>query len=398
MESTINITPLPPKIGYGFTSPTPLPQEFTQGYKYIPTGRFHNFFATTKNWDWPTPWEPQNNTLDGFSPNLNKQLHCGHLKNLAVARALQGILCSGPKGKSVAMLGASLGIHEGALPTYQLWCHLAKYSPVIYFDNKLPEPDVILEEGTGEYEGCKMLGDVVIYRSNGNPTYAAHDLAFAEVVRPDFYLTGAEQKQHFDSIGLKDKYIPLGLVLGADGRKMRSSIKKEGEEANALSAQELFNMVLDCLEPSPEPEKLAWNILSWQFNSAQIATNTKFVPEQWAKPESPGLYCSYTLARIGKALSAATSLPFHQPKIEEEDVPLLAESQYLNHAINKAQQAKEPLHLANYVLTLSRTLSNRYKARSISEGTPSYQWSIQTGFKSLATAMTLLGMHPLKEV
>lgn len=392
----LKIIPLPPTIGFGFTSPSALPEELVAGMRYENVGRFHNYHATPENWFWPEPWKPQSFILDGFSPNLNKSLHCGHLKNLAVARALSGLLCSLP-GKPVAMLGASLGILPEALPNYYSWCNLAGYFPAIYFDNKLPKPLGEFTPGTGEYEGCKIFNDVVIYRSNGQPTYAAHDLAFAQTAHPDFYLTGTEQKGHFESLGLGDRHLPLGLVLGADGKKMRSSVKKEGEEANALSAQELFKAVLACMDPSPEPEKLAWNILAWQFNSAQISTNTKFVPEQWAKPEAPGLYISYTLARIGKALEAAGDIPTPQ-NLDEADIKLLAQSQYIHYYITRAQEEREPLHVANYALSLARTLSNLYKARSISEGSTSYKWSILYGFTSLKTCMEILGMHPLKTV
>jgi len=391
-----SIIPLPPNIGFGFTSPTPLNQSQVVGMRYETVGRFHNYHATPENWYWPEPWKPKELTIDGFSPNLNKSLHCGHLKNLAVARALSGLLCSKP-GKPVAMLGAAAGVQPDALASYHAWCKLADYNPTVYFDNQLPEPKVTLTQGTGEYEGCKMYNDVVIYRSNGLPTYAAHDLAFAQIAHPDIYLTGVEQKAHFTSLGLGDKHVPLGLVLGEDGKKMRSSIKREGDEANALSAKELFELVLDCMEPSPEPEKLAWNILAWQFNSTQIATNTKFIPKQWAKPEAPGLYISYTLARIGKALEAAGAVD-KPMAVEECDIKLLAQSQYLHYHINKAQNEFETHYVATYAHTLAKTLSSLYAARSISHGSASYKWSILCGYQSLESAMRLIGMHPLKTV
>ena len=297
------------------------------------------------------------------------------------------------------MLGASAGVQDQAFGTYQKWCELAGYEPKIYLDIELPPPTAELSEGTGEYEGCKLYNNVVIYRSNGSPTYAAHDLAFAELESPDFYLTGAEQREHFQSLGLGEKHLPLGLVLGADGKKMRSTVKKEGEIANALAAQELFDLVLGCMEPSPEPEKLAWNILAWQFNSAQVSTNTKFVPQDWAKPEAPGLYCTYTLARIGKALGEKVRhIESSFPEVEEKDLPLLVLSQQIHYYIQKAQETKEPHHVANYALQLSRMLSNRYKAESIKDGSKSYQYAIREGYLALKTAMETTGMHPLETV
>lgn len=214
------IKPLPPRIGVGFTSIDPLKDP--QGYDHKPLRGFHNYHVTKKNWGWPEKLpETKPRVIDGFSPNLNKKLHGGHLKNLAVANALANIL----GGKPVAMLGASLGIQEGALETYLDWCDLAGYQPTIYLDTHLPPPSINFTDGTGEYEGCKMFGDVVAIKSNGTPTYAYHDLAFAEDIGPDFYLTGNEQKPHFASLGLGDKHLALGLILGPDGKKMRAQSK-----------------------------------------------------------------------------------------------------------------------------------------------------------------------------
>ena len=43
--------------------------------------------------------------------------------------------------------------------------------------------------GTGKYEGCQVwqgpIGPVVILKADDTPTYAAHDLAYAQRVKPD---------------------------------------------------------------------------------------------------------------------------------------------------------------------------------------------------------------------
>jgi arginyl-tRNA synthetase len=54
---------------------------------------------------------------------------------------------------------------------------------------------------------------------------------------------------------------------------------------------------------------LGWNIVAWNFLSANRERNVKFIPSQWTKSDQPGLYISYTYARILKALrkSADTS-------------------------------------------------------------------------------------------
>ena len=176
-------------------------------------------------WEWPIKPIPSKIVFDGFSPNLNKELHIGHLKNLVIASAITNITSAIP----VAMLGAAKGINDSAVEAYKNWCSLANYNPKIYFDIELPPTSKILVDGTNEYIGCKMFNDGVIYKSNGESTYAAHDLSFAELVSPDFYLTGQEQSTHFKSLGLGNKHIPMRLVLGKDGTKMKSTIKKDGD-------------------------------------------------------------------------------------------------------------------------------------------------------------------------
>jgi arginyl-tRNA synthetase len=393
------ISPLPSSIGIGFT--TFEPKDF-EGYRHEITGRYHNYFFTPEAWEWPYPTYASHHVIDGFSPNLNKDLHCGHLKNLAVAAALSQII---GEGTAVAMLGASQGIKPGTLEKYKEWCDLANYRPTIYFDTELPKvhPERLIP-GEGEYSGCLMLKDApnptVVYKSDGSPTYAAHDLAFAQTIAPDYYLTGAEQKEHFKNLGLGDKHISLGLLLGKDGRKMRSTIKKEGQEANALSAEELFALVLTNLRPGKNQRELAWNILAWQFNSSAIPSNTKFDATTWSKPESPGLYITYTYARVHKALQDIL-IP-ESPKdveITQKEVPLLGLTSYFNHYLEKAETLLAPCEIAQYSLKLARELGNLYhNGEVIKNCTPAYAFALNRANQTLAQCMHLLSMHSLQEV
>jgi arginyl-tRNA synthetase len=75
----------------------------------------------------------------------------------------------------------------------------------------------------GPWNDDKSIKPCVIRRSDGTPTYAYHDLAFAKMVSPDFYVTGMEQKEHFHTLGLGQKHLPMGLVLdSATGKKLKS--------------------------------------------------------------------------------------------------------------------------------------------------------------------------------
>jgi arginyl-tRNA synthetase len=330
--------------------------------------------------------------LDGFSPNLNKELHVGHLKNLCIAAAIANIT----QAKPVAMLGAANGVMDGALAKYQNWCKLAGYMPAIHLDVELPSPTVPLTDGVGEYAGCKMMGDVVIYKSSGAATYAAHDLSFAETVKPDFYLTGEEQHPHFVSLGLGDKHLPMGLVLGSDAKKMRSTVKQAGETANGMTAEELISQIAAVIKPTENPMDLIWNVLAWQFNSAAVAKSTMLDVNGWCKITSPGIYITYTNAKVCKALTLAGEADAGQMTLE--DAQLCGYASYFQYHWQNAIESKEPCHIAQFALKLAKKLAEVYGRKSIQNGEPGFIFALQYATKILQKCMTLLGMRVLEKV
>ena len=385
------LIPLQPKIGYGFSTMKPMD---VAGYDYNQIGIYHNYHFNTENYTWPQPLVKNSVLIDGFSPNLNKKLHAGHLKNLTVAAAVSNI--SG-NGNAVAMLGASLGVNEGAYDELMGWYKKAKYNPKIYLDTELPFTTASLTDGEGEYAGCKMYNGVVVVKSNGKPTYAAHDLSFAENIKPTHYLTGAEQLEHFVSLGFGDKHQPIGLLLGSDGKKMKSTVKKEGDEANMLSASELFDTVVDSLKETPHPDLLAWNILAWNFNSSSKNKNTKFNLNNWINPASPGMYISYTYAKIKTALAKA-QLVGDQTQIKTNNLPLLSVTSYFNYYYNSSSLSLEPHHLAQYGFDLAKSLATVYQQEKIVGGDLGTIFTLECGVSKLAEVMSLLGMNLLTTV
>ena len=320
-------------------------------------------------------------------------MHVGHLKNLCVAAAIANITSAKP----VAMLGAANGVKDGALTGYKAWCQLAGYHPEIYYDTGLPAPTVALTDGEDEYAGCKMLDTVVVYKSSGVATYAAHDLSFAELVKPDFYLTGQEQHPHFISLGLGDKHLPMGLVLGTDQKKMRSTVKLDGEQANAMTADELMGAVLAVLKPTTEqPTELAWNVLAWQFNSTSVVKNTVCDVKSWCNISSPGIYISHTNAKIQKALLLAGEADPSQ--MTPEDVALCGYASYFQFYWQKAIDEKEPCHIAQFILKLAKKLSEVYSKKSIQHGDSGLVYSLQYAGGVLQQGMVLLGMKVLEKV
>ena len=78
---------------------------------------------------------------------MNKRLHVGHLKNLAVANALVRIL---QPCQPVALLGAAVGVLPGALDELQARFAFIGYHPTIYLDTDLPPGLVPTSHGTGD--------------------------------------------------------------------------------------------------------------------------------------------------------------------------------------------------------------------------------------------------------
>ena len=417
---------MPLKFGVGFTTSDPdsLKDLDLAGYRCETIGTHTNYHATPENWAWPNRIKiPKTKfVIDGFSPNMNKALHVGHLRNLAIANSLSKILTvqDGRRAetcdyntKFVAMLGASLGVKEFALNDWRYWTNFLGYKPEEYFDVALPDDIVktreyyktdnfIEEDGTPE-QPCQAwdgpYGAVIVKRSDGKPLYAYHDLAFAAYVEPTHYITGHEQKEHFMSLGLGDKHLPMGLVLGDDNKKLKS------RTGDALPAFDVVQMLRNKLEGEYEvTTKLAWNILAWNFLHTTREKNLKFDVESWTRPDQGGLYISYTYARamsaLGKKNQHLTKLYRDQMATEFKDIDIsllgFAEQYrfYYQEAVNRLDSAP----IANFAFDLAKLISQAYEKEKVSGGRRSFCQSFEHATWRLEMCMRDLGMFNLYEV
>lgn len=234
--------------------------------------------------------------IDGFSPNLNKRLHAGHLRNLALA----GFLKRSHNAKLVAMLGVSLGERPEARDELAVWLRRAG----LEYSASMTDADAwthaghcVLADQCVQRDGAWFRGDVVVVRSNGRPTYAGHDLAFAYAVSPDYYLTGHEQREHFQSIGLGDKHLPMGLVLDAQGHKLKS------RDGSAMLADDLFAAVRNAVKgDDTTKDKLAWNIIALAMLTPSREMPVKLDTKALIERKAAGIWVSYTRARLWSAL------------------------------------------------------------------------------------------------
>jgi arginyl-tRNA synthetase len=238
--------------------------------------------------------------IDGFSPNLNKNLHVGHFSNLIIANALQKL---GVGKKFVAIFGDTLegSVNpEVALANYEKHCKNFNYHVDDYYFASLMDTldnKSLLTDGEGPYEGVKVfdLGDekLVGIKSNGATTYFFQDVALAEWLNDStLYLTGIEQDNHFKSLKKlfpQTNHLGLGLVL-LDGKKMSSS------EGNVIYMDEFIDELMIKFN---NDIKLVYNIIAGQILKSTPKSNKSIDTNLISNPKlSLGLYLSYTMAHI----------------------------------------------------------------------------------------------------
>lgn len=236
--------------------------------------------------------------MDGFSPNLNKKLHIGHLSNLVLAKAFKGI---GVTDNTVSIYGDT---QEGevskadALAMLREYQHKFDYTPNL----ELMASEVVYQkellDGADEYEGTKVFdvgGQFVVgIKSGGQTTYFYQDVALAETLNaPTLYLTGKEQDNHFSMLKVLYPHIDhigLGLVK-VSGKKMSSRDK------NVLLVEEFINESSEFTDI-----KLLYNVFAgFILKSAPDVDKSVNLDVMGNPKNSMGLYISYTTARLCSA-------------------------------------------------------------------------------------------------
>lgn len=314
MKLNVNtIKQIPNHLGFGFCQFGELTKEVKEwttywNFKTEKSGSFTNIIIPpTQNlfecFEIPTPYE----YVDGFSPNLNKDLHIGHLSNLVIANAFQKL---GVGNKFIAILGDTLEgkvNKETSLEKYKSYCNDFDYKVSdIFFASKMKlKNQSLLTKGDGEYSDTKIfkIGDekIVGVKSNGNTSYFYQDVALAEHLNNStLYLTGFEQDNHFNSLKKlfpHTNHIGLGLVM-LNGQKMSSSL------GNVLYLEDFINELLSQFNNNIQ---LVYNILAGQILKSKPNQIKSIDSKLILNPkQSIGLYLSYTLASV-KSCGADTN-------------------------------------------------------------------------------------------
>lgn len=167
------------------------------------------------------PFDLVSPLLDGFSPNLNKELHIGHLSNLVYASAIQGMT----NISSLAILNDTDNHPNTRLYEDEFFEFCSKFnyrvSNTYHASNLKYKNTKMYKSQDKKYKGCKVIdfpdsGTKVMYKSDGSSTYLCQDLALADLTQRNIvYLTGSEQISHFETLKEfypNNKHIPIGLV------------------------------------------------------------------------------------------------------------------------------------------------------------------------------------------
>ena len=360
MKLNINkIKQTPSHLEFGFCQYGELTNEVKEwvtywNFKTQQSGPFTNIIIPTNQnlfecFEIPSSYE----YVDGFSPNLNKELHIGHLSNLVIANAFQKL---GVGKKFIAILGDTLDgkvDKETALEKYKSYCNDFDYAVSdIFFASKMKlKNQSLLTDGDGDYSDTQIFeidnDKLVGVKGNGTTSYFYQDVALAEHLnKSTLYLTGFEQDNHFNYLKKlfpHTNHIGLGLVM-LNGQKMSSSL------GNVLY---LDNFINELLPQFNNNIQLVYNILAGQILKSKPNQIKSIDSKLISNPkQSLGLYLSYTLASVkscGVGVSKITNYKSqklqaaHIKSIENLDPSILFGELY-NHA-KQIMKLKEELYI-----------------------------------------------------
>ncbi|CAG7579690.1 MAG: Arginine--tRNA ligase [uncultured marine phage] len=326
--------------------------------------------------------------MDGFSPNLNKNLHVGHLSNLIIASAFQNLSIA---KEPISIMGDTMDGEVDQTETFKSYesiCKLFNYKlGDVYYASKMDYDGDLLKDGEGDYKGTKVFQvedeKIVGIKSNGSTSYFYQDVALASHLdKSTLYMTGFEQNNHFETLGKlfpTVNHIGLGLVM-IDSQKMSS------RDGNVIFASE----IIEKFKNEFEDEKIAINILKGQILKSKPDSVKNISTKNIDNPKtSPGLYLSYTTARLNSA--GLVPSQWDSPIIEEFN------SQEVEYSFLKAKYNMSPNILLKSLMDLCGKINNLYMNHTIKDN-PKNQMMFQPMLDDLNKGMSLLGMNYVEKV
>lgn len=376
---------------YGEVSDEVLDLANVCSFKVEKTEKYTNFFPTEKTDFSKLFFEKKFKYMDGFSPNLNKHLHIGHFSNLVLAKAFQSM---GVADEYVSILGDTLKgdvSKEDALQKFIEYCHKFDYKvDKIYFASEMKCDDSKFVDGTGEYEGTKVIeaGDnkVVAIKKDGSTSYFYQDIALASLLNDEtLYLTGYEQENHFNT--LKNifphvNHVGLGLVKFQTNKLAGENGKMSTRLGNVIFLEDLMS---DLKAEFGENEKLCYNIFAGYILKNHPKSDKMFNIDTIKNPKnSPGLYMSYTVARLKSA----------GVEFEEQSG---FNKQEMIYSFAKSKSTLSPVYLFNACVDLCKEINNLYVTHHI-DGNEENKKMFSVLLGDLALGMKKLGMFEVDKV
>lgn len=364
------------------------PSLSTEGKKYT------NFFPT-KETDYRKmfPSIKKFRFMDGFSPNLNKYLHIGHFSNLVLAKAFQSMDMA---EQYVSILGDTLTgdvSKEEAHAKFKEYCKQFNYKVDMTLMASLMEYNGQLSDGEGEYAGTKIIqaGEekIVVIKKDGSTSYFYQDMALASLLGQDtLYLTGYEQENHFKilkQIFPHVHHIGLGLVKFQEKNKLDADSAKGKMSTRLGNVIYLSDLMKQLKQEFNNNEELCYNIFAGYILKNNPHSDKVFSMDTIKNPKnSPGLYLSYTMARLQ---SAGVEI------VKQDDfVKPMLKFNFL-----KSQATLNPSCLFQALVELCQEINGLYIKHHISDNEINKKM-FETLLGDLALGMKKIGMFEVKEV
>lgn len=324
--------------------------------------KYTNFFPTKETNFGKMFFEKKFKYMDGFSPNLNKHLHIGHFSNLVLAKAFQKMNTA---EQYISILGDTLSgdvSKEDALNKFYDNCKKFDYKvDKVFFASEMKCDESKFVDGIDEYEGTKVVeageNKIVAIKKDGSSSYFYQDISLASMLNDEtLYLTGYEQANHFATLKTifpTVNHIGLGLV------KFQKSDKLIAENKNAKMSTRLGNVIFmsdlmsDLMVEFDGNEKLCYNIFAGYILKNNPQSDKMFNMDTIKNPKnSPGLYLSYTMARLK---SAGVQMSGQKDFFKQE----------LQFAYAKSKFELNPACLFNALVELCKEINNLYVTNQI---------------------------------
>jgi arginyl-tRNA synthetase len=379
---------------YGDINESILELAYKCSFKIVKADKYTNFFPT-ENTDFLKmfPVQKKFKYMDGFSPNLNKHLHIGHFSNLVLAKAFQGMDTA---EQYISILGDTLTgdvTKEEAFEKFIEYCKAFNYKvDKIFYASEMKCDESKLVNGTEKYEGTKIIeageNKVVAIKKDGSTSYFYQDIALASLLNEStLYLTGYEQENHFNilkTIFPHTNHIGLGLVkfMKFDKLEVNEKPKMSTRLGNVIFLSDLMS---DLMKEFDGNQELSYNIFAGYILKNNPQSDKVFNAETIKNPKnSPGLYLSYTMARMK---SAGVEVKYNESFIKQS----------MQFYLLKSQQSLNPSILFNALVDLCKEINTLYIDHQIS-GNEENKKMFGLLLSDLALGMKKLGMFEVDKV